>query len=43
MQQQQEMNTTVMRVFLWSGVVLVAALIVAQGLIMGFLPGLHRH
>ena len=36
---QTEMNTTVMRAFLWSGVVLVAALIVAQGLIMGFIPG----
>ena len=36
---QTDMNTAVMRVFLWSGVVLVAALIVAQGLIMGFIPG----
>lgn len=36
---QVEMNTGVMRAFLWSGVVLVAALIVAQGLIMGFIPG----
>jgi hypothetical protein len=36
---QSEMNATVMRVFVWSGVVLVAALIVAQGLMMGFIPG----
>ena len=33
------MNATVMRVFLWSGVVLVAALIGAQGWMMGFIPG----
>lgn len=33
-----EMNTTVMRVFVWSGVVLVAALIFAQGWLMGFIP-----
>ncbi|WP_428312972.1 hypothetical protein [Hydrocarboniphaga sp.] len=36
---QAEMNTTVMRAFLWSGVVLVAALIGAQGWLMGFIPG----
>ncbi|UCV23678.1 hypothetical protein [Ferribacterium limneticum] len=36
---QTEMNTSVLRVFLWSGVVLVAALIIAQGWLMGFLPG----
>lgn len=36
---QTEMNTTLMRVFLWSGVVLVAALIGAQGWLMGFVPG----
>jgi hypothetical protein len=36
---QVEMNTPVMRVFLWSGVVLVAALIGAQGWLMGFIPG----
>jgi hypothetical protein len=35
----QEINTTVMRVLLWSGVITVAALIVAQGWIMGFVPG----
>lgn len=35
----EEMNTTIMRVFLWSGVITVAALIVAQGMIMGFVPG----
>jgi hypothetical protein len=40
MNQQDEMNTTVLRVFLWSGVVLVGALIVAQGYLMGFLPGI---
>lgn len=37
---QTEMNTTALKVFLWSGVVLVAALIIAQGLIMGFIPGI---
>lgn len=36
---QTEMNTAVMRLFLWSGVVVVIALIVAQGLLMGFIPG----
>ncbi|MFP5307471.1 MAG: hypothetical protein ACLGI7_16820, partial [Gammaproteobacteria bacterium] len=36
---QTEMNATLMRVLVWSGVVLVAALIFAQGLMMGFLPG----
>lgn len=36
---QTEMNTAVMRLFLWSGVVVIVALIVAQGLIMGFVPG----
>ena len=36
--QQIEMNTAVMRAFLWSGMVLIAALIVAQGLLMGFIP-----
>ncbi len=36
---QVEMNTTIMRAFLWSGVVLVVALILAQGIIMGFVPG----
>jgi hypothetical protein len=36
---QVEMNTVVLRVFLWSGVVLVAALIGAQGWMMGFIPG----
>jgi hypothetical protein len=35
---QSEMNATIMRVFVWSGVVLVVALIVAQGLMMGFIP-----
>ena len=40
MNQNEEMNTTVMRVFLWSGVVLVGALIFAQGYLMGFLPGI---
>lgn len=33
-----EMNATIMRVFVWSGVVLVAALIFAQGWMMGFIP-----
>jgi hypothetical protein len=33
-----EINTTIMRVFLWSGVVMVIALIVVQGLVMGFIP-----
>jgi hypothetical protein len=37
--ENQEMNTSIMRVFLWSGVVTIAALIVAQGIIMGFVPG----
>jgi len=36
---QTEMNTTMMRLFMWSGVVLVGALIVAQGMMMGFVPG----
>jgi hypothetical protein len=36
---QTEMNTPVMRAFLWSGVVLVATLIFAQGWMMGFVPG----
>jgi len=35
---QQEMNTTIMRAFVWSGVVVIVALIVAQGFIMGFIP-----
>jgi hypothetical protein len=39
MNKQTEMNTFIMRAFLWSGVVVVVALIVAQGLIMGFVPG----
>lgn len=39
MDKQIEMNIGVMRLFLWSGVVVVVALIVAQGLIMGFIPG----
>ncbi|MET0986515.1 MAG: hypothetical protein ABW034_14030 [Steroidobacteraceae bacterium] len=39
MNQRSEMNALVMRVFLWSGVVLVAALIIAQGWMMGFIPG----
>jgi hypothetical protein len=37
---QAGMNPTVMRVFLWSGVVVIAALIIAQGLISGFIPGI---
>ncbi len=40
MNQQNEMNPLVMRVFLWSGVVVIVALIVAQGFIMGFIPGI---
>lgn len=39
MSDHEHMNTTILRVFLWSGVVLVAALIVAQGVMMGFIPG----
>ena len=39
MNEELELNTKIMRVFLWSGVVLVVALIGAQGLMMGFLPG----
>lgn len=34
-----EMNPTVMRLFLWSGVVVIVALIIAQGVMMGFVPG----
>ena len=34
-----EWNTAILRVFLWSGLVLVAALIGAQGIMMGFIPG----
>ncbi|MGQ0528217.1 MAG: hypothetical protein ACT4PG_00060 [Panacagrimonas sp.] len=37
--EQTEMNTTAMRLLVWSGVVLVGALIIAQGLIMDFVPG----
>jgi hypothetical protein len=33
-----EMNTTVMRVFTWSGVVVIVALLFAQGWLMGFIP-----
>jgi hypothetical protein len=40
MNQNDEMNTTVMRVFLWSGVVVVVALLFAQGYMMGFVPGI---
>lgn len=32
------MNTAVMRAFVWSGVALIAAMIFAQGWLMGFLP-----
>mgnify|MGYP001577319901 CR=1 FL=1 len=39
MDKQVEMNTAIMRLFLWSGVVVVVTLIIAQGLIMGFVPG----
>lgn len=39
MQEQTEFNTTVMRVFMWSGVVVIVALIIAQGIMMGFVPG----
>lgn len=39
MSDHEHMNTSILRVFLWSGVVLVAALIVAQGVMMGFIPG----
>lgn len=34
-----EMNPTVMRLFLWSGVIVIVALIIAQGVMMGFVPG----
>ena len=33
------MNTTILRIFMWSGVILLAALIGAQGIMMGFIPG----
>lgn len=36
--QNTEVNPTTMRLFLWSGIVLVIALIVAQGFFMGFIP-----
>ena len=39
MNQQVELNTTIMKIFLWSGVVLVGALVFAQGYMMGFVPG----
>jgi hypothetical protein len=32
------MNMTVMRAFVWSGVVLIVAMLVAQGWMMGFIP-----
>lgn len=38
-QHQAYMNTSLMRIFLWSGVAMVAALVLAQGLVMGFVPG----
>lgn len=34
-----EMNIPLMRILLWSGVVVIVALIIAQGLMMGFVPG----
>ncbi|GAA5174432.1 hypothetical protein GCM10023321_78230 [Pseudonocardia eucalypti] len=39
MTMQTEMNTRVVKGFLWTGPVLVAALVVAQGLLMQFIPG----
>jgi hypothetical protein len=39
MKDHAELNPVVMKVLLWSGVVLVAALIIAQGFMMGFIPG----
>ena len=36
----QDMNPTIARAFLWSGVLVICALIVAQGFMMGFIPGL---
>ena len=36
---EQSIDPRIIKVFLWSGVVLVATLIIAQGLIMGFVPG----
>lgn len=39
MEADLEMNTSIMRLFLWSGVVVVVALIFAQGVLMGFIPG----
>ncbi|MDT4839725.1 hypothetical protein FQZ97_735220 [compost metagenome] len=35
---QIEMNATVMRAFVWSGVLVIVTLIVAQGWVMGFVP-----
>jgi hypothetical protein len=37
---QVEMNTKVAKAFVWSAVVLVAGLIVAQGVLMHFVPGI---
>jgi hypothetical protein len=34
----KSINPTIIKLFLWSGVVVIAGLIVAQGLIMGFVP-----
>ena len=39
MEKNQEINPTVMRFLLWTGIVVIAALIIAQGFIMGFVPG----
>lgn len=36
---EQEVNPTILRLFLWSGVIVIVALIAAQGLMMGFVPG----
>ncbi|HKY90445.1 MAG TPA: hypothetical protein VJM11_05365 [Nevskiaceae bacterium] len=33
-----EMNATIMRAFMWSGVVLIVAMIIAQGFMMTFIP-----
>lgn len=34
------MNTSIMRAFVWSGIVVVVTLIIAQGYFMGFVPGI---
>ena len=41
--QHETINATVMRAFLWSGVVLILAMIVAQGWLMGFIPPPSPH